>query len=85
VVELYLRGPRGDGAPLHSLRGFQRLRLQPSQTKHVIFPLRPVQLSEVDRDGKTVFQAGDYSVFLGGAQPGQGAEIQGEFSIMRVN
>jgi beta-glucosidase len=85
VVELYLRGPQGEGAPLHSLRGFQRLSLQPSETKHVIFPLRPAQLSEVDRHGKTALQAGDYSVFLGGAQPGLGAEMEGAFTMMRVN
>jgi beta-glucosidase len=85
VVELYLRGPQGDRAPLHSLRGFQRLSLQPSETRHVVFPLPPAQLSEVDRDGKTAMQAGDYSVFLGGAQPGQGAEMEGAFTITRAN
>jgi beta-glucosidase len=85
VVELYLRGPQGDGAPLRSLRGFQRLSLHPGQTRHVLFTLRPVQLSEVDRDGKTEMQAGTYSVSLGGAQPGQGAQVEGEFAITRLN
>lgn len=28
--------------------------------------LQPAQLSEVDQDGKTAMQPGDYSVFLGG-------------------
>jgi beta-glucosidase len=84
VVELYLRGPQGSGAPLHSLRGFQRLTLQPGETTHVLFPLQPAQLSEVDRDGKTAMQAGNYSVFLGGAQPGQGAEMEGKFTITRL-
>jgi beta-glucosidase len=84
VVELYLRGPQGSGAPLHSLRGFQRLTLQPGETRHVLFPLQPAQLSEVDRDGKTAMHAGNYSVFLGGAQPGQGAEMEGEFTITRL-
>ena len=83
VVELYLRGPQGGGAPLRSLRGFQRLTLQPGETRHVLFPLQPAQLSEVDRDGKTAMQAGNYSVFLGGAQPGQGADMEGEFTITR--
>ena len=35
VVELYLSGPQGEGAPLRSLRGFQRATLQPGETKHV--------------------------------------------------
>jgi hypothetical protein len=51
----------------------------------VLFTLRPVQLSEVDRDGKTEMQAGTYSVSLGGAQPGQGAQVEGEFAITRLN
>jgi hypothetical protein len=50
----------------------------------VLFPLQPAQLSEVDRDGKTAMHAGNYSVFLGGAQPGQGAEMEGEFTITRL-
>jgi beta-glucosidase len=83
VVELYLRGPHGSGAPLHSLRGFQRLSLQAGETKRVRVTLQPAQLIEVDRDGKTEMQAGNYSVFLGGAQPNQGAEVEGEFAITR--
>ncbi len=81
VVELYLRGPQGDGAPLHSLRGFQRLTLQPGETSHVRVALQPAQLSEVDRDGKTAMQPGNYVVSVGGAQPGQGGEMEGDFSI----
>ena len=51
VVELYLRGPQGEGAPLRSLRGFQRATLQPGETKHVVIKLDPAQLSEVDQTG----------------------------------
>ena len=85
VVELYLRGPQGNGAPLHSLRGFQRITLQPGETSHVRVALQPAQLSEVDRDGKTAMQVGNYTVFVGGAQPGQGAEMEGQFDITSTN
>ncbi len=81
VAELYLRGPQEGGEPLRSLRAFQRVKLQAGETTHVVFTLQPAQLSEVDHDGKTAMQPGDYSIFLGGGQPGQGAGVEGQFAI----
>ncbi|MGB8536408.1 MAG: glycoside hydrolase family 3 C-terminal domain-containing protein [Acidobacteriaceae bacterium] len=81
VVELYLRGLQAGGEPLRSLRAFQRVRLQPGETHHVLFTLQPAQLSEVDHDGKTAMQPGDYAIFLGGGQPGQAAGVEGQFAI----
>jgi len=81
VAELYLRGPQEGGEPLRSLRAFQRVKLQAGETTHVLFTLQPAQLSEVDHDGKTAMQAGDYTIFLGGGQPGQGAGVEGQFAI----
>jgi len=81
VIELYLRGPQGEGAPLRSLRGFQRATLQPGETKHVVIKLDPAQLSEVDKDGIRAMQPGSYSIFLGGGQPSQGAGVEGQFDV----
>jgi beta-glucosidase len=81
VVELYLRGPQAGGEPLRSLRAFQRVKLQAGQTRHVLFTLQPPQLSEVDHDGKTAMQPGDYTIFLGGGQPSQAAGVEGQFAI----
>ncbi|HET6217948.1 MAG TPA: glycoside hydrolase family 3 C-terminal domain-containing protein, partial [Acidobacteriaceae bacterium] len=81
VAELYLRGSQTGGAPLRSLRAFQRVKLQAGETTHVRFTLQPAQLSEVDHDGKTAMQPGDYTIFLGGAQPSQGAGVEGQFTI----
>jgi beta-glucosidase len=81
VAELYLRGPQTGGAPLRSLRAFQRVKLQAGETSHVRFTLQPAQLSEVDHDGKTAMQPGDYTIFLGGGQPSQGAGVVGQFTI----
>jgi beta-glucosidase len=47
----------------------------------VRFTLQPVQLSEVDHDGKTAMQPGDYTIFLGGGQPSKGAGVVGQFTI----
>ncbi|HTZ59400.1 MAG TPA: glycoside hydrolase family 3 C-terminal domain-containing protein [Acidobacteriaceae bacterium] len=81
VVELYLRGPQTEGAPLRSLRGFQRVILDRGETKHVSFTLTPEGLSEVDRDGRLAMGPGDYTIFLGGGQPGQSAGVEGRFVI----
>jgi beta-glucosidase len=81
VVELYLRGPQAGGEPLRSLRAFQRVKLRAGETNHVRFTLQPAQLSEVDHDGKTAMQPGDYTVFLGGGQPSQGTGVEGKFAI----
>jgi len=83
VVELYLRGPQAGGEPLRSLRAFQRVKLQAGETTHVLFTLQPAQLSEVDHDGKTAMQPGEYTIFLGGGQPSQGAGVEGKFAISR--
>ena len=81
VVELYLRGPQAGGEPLRSLRAFQRVKLEAGETHHVLFTLQPAQLSEVDHDGKTAMQPGDYTIFLGGGQPAQAAGVEGQFAI----
>jgi beta-glucosidase len=81
VVELYLRGPQAGGAPLRTLRSIDRVNLQPGETRHVAFTLDPARLSEVDEAGTTAMQAGSYTIFVGGGQPGQGAGVQGQFSI----
>ncbi len=81
VVELYLRGPQTGGAPLRSLRGFQRLTLQAGGTKHVLFTLQPAQLSEVDQNGIRAMQPGSYTIFLGGGQPSKGTGVEGQFAI----
>ena len=81
VLELYLRGPQTGGAPQRSLRSFDRVILQPGEKKHVSFALDPAQLSEVDAAGVTAMEAGEYTVFLGGGQPGHAAGVQGAFTI----
>jgi beta-glucosidase len=81
VVECYLRGPQSGGAPLRALRSFDRVHLHPGETKHVAFTLDPARLSEVDQDGVRAVEAGSYTIFLGGGQPGQAAGAEGQFAI----
>ena len=90
VAELYLEFPSEPGAPHRALRGFQRLHLAPGETQHVTYTLKARDLSMVDDKGEHVVAAGEYNVFVGGAQPSDAPagvraklEITGEFKLPR--
>jgi beta-glucosidase len=74
VAELYLEYSPQPGAPRRALKAFTRLHLQPSQTRHVTFTLDPRALSLVTEGGDHEIEPGPYTVFVGGRQPGEGAE-----------
>ena len=71
VVQLYTRDQRAS-VPVshHSLRGFCRVSLKPRQTKRVEFELASSAFALVDNDGRRVLEPGDFTIFLGGGQPG---------------
>jgi beta-glucosidase len=62
VVELYVR-TKGDGAPLHSLAGFQRIALQSKERTTVQFTIKPKHT-----------RASEIEIFVGGKQPGSNSE-----------
>jgi beta-glucosidase len=74
VAELYVTPPAGDDAPLRTLEGFERIHLKAGELRHVRLELSPRQLSTVSADGVRSMRAGSYGLYLGGAQPVQGAE-----------
>jgi beta-glucosidase len=81
VVELYLTPPQTPLSPIHELEGFARVHLMPGETQRVHFTLHPRQLSVVDAEGNRSVQPGEYSVFVGGAQPAPDAGVAETFSI----
>lgn len=82
VAQLYLKFPEVEGAPRKALRGFQRVHLNPGETRHVIFELKPRDLSMVTKDGDPTIASGKHQLFVGGGQPDTGAETQQvEFEI----
>jgi beta-glucosidase len=90
VVELYLQYPPSASAPIRALKGFQRVHVLPSETKHVRFRLGPRDLSQVTEKGEHIVLPGRYSVSVGGRQPGEGRghalsyfEITGEAKLPR--
>jgi beta-glucosidase len=73
VAQLYLVPPASGNAglsPKLQLEGYQRVFLNPGESRHLTFALTPRDLSEVDGQGVRSVQPGTYSIAIGGAQPG---------------
>ena len=73
VAQLYLKFPPIEGAPLIALRGFERIHLEPGESRRVAFQLSPRDLSMVSKGGDPILAEGSYTVFVGGGQPETGA------------
>ncbi|MBB6251162.1 glycoside hydrolase family 3 protein [Nitrospirillum iridis] len=69
VVQLYVTPPSTPLAPRRQLVGFQRVRLEPGESKRVTFQVQPRDISAVDAAGNRAVEAGRYRIFVGGGQP----------------
>jgi beta-glucosidase len=82
VAELYLEFPSLPGAPARALRGFARVHVPAGETRHVSYTLNPRDLSMVNEQGEHVVAPGDYTVFVGGSQPGDAAKgVEGKLTV----
>ncbi len=81
VAELYLTPPQNDLAPRQQLAAFERVPLEPGETKHVRFTLQPRQMSVVDAQGHRAIAAGEYTLSIGGGQPGSTSNVFSKFAI----
>jgi beta-glucosidase len=70
VVQLYLSN---NGAavpvPIHSLKGFRRIHLEPGEAKSIEFILPPDAFSVITNDNKREVLPGNFDVFVGGGLP----------------
>ncbi len=73
VVQVYLKFPDVKGAPKIALRSFERIHLEPSASKKVHIHLNPRDLGMVTELGSPTIAEGDYSLSVGGGQPGTGS------------
>jgi beta-glucosidase len=74
VVQCYLSNLDAPvRVPLHELRGFQRVRLWPGETRTVVFTLSPDSRRVVDEEGAWLPGTGEFRVTVGGASPGRRA------------
>jgi beta-glucosidase len=69
VSELYLVPPQSAISAKLALAGFQRLHLNPGETRHLTFTLDPRTLSQVDQKGTRAVTPGNYKLSLGSSQP----------------
>ena len=79
IVQLYIR-IRGASVeePVRVLEGFQRVTLQPGESKKVTFPLGFQELSFINTKSQRVVEPADYTVFIGGSSNAtQSADFQG--------
>ena len=70
VVQLYTihKSPVLE-SPNCSLRGFQRITLEPDASQEVEFILGQEDLMMVNNDGEKVLESGEYEITVGGGQP----------------
>ncbi|UWZ86098.1 glycoside hydrolase family 3 C-terminal domain-containing protein [Occallatibacter riparius] len=73
VAQLYLTFPSVPGAPIRALRAFKRVHLEAGESQKVHFDLKPRDLGMVSEAGDPLVSAGEYTVTIGGGQPGTDA------------
>ena len=81
VVEAFVKTPQ-KGGPIRSLAGFERVRLEPGESREVTLTMDPRALSSVDEKGDRAVLAGQYRLSVGSAQPGEtGQKSEAEFTV----
>ncbi|MBO9713260.1 MAG: glycoside hydrolase family 3 C-terminal domain-containing protein [Sphingomonas sp.] len=73
VAQLYLSTAGREGAPIRSLKGYDRVHLEPGKSAVVRFHLSPRDMALADKDGVMRIAPADYRLWVGGGQPGTGA------------
>ncbi|MBM7582919.1 beta-glucosidase [Caldicoprobacter guelmensis] len=89
VVQLYLKDLEASvDVPIHELKGFSRIKLQPGESTTVTFTLTPRQMALIDDDGRCILEPGRFRVMVGGRQPDKRSEalaktpiLVGEFEV----
>jgi len=82
VIQAYLTYPQQPSAPVHALKGFQRVHLAPNEETTVTFTLSSRDLALVGEDGTYRVTPGMYELWVGGGQPGTtAAGASGSFTI----
>ena len=76
VVEIYLTQPKQFETPLRVLAGFKRIHVGPGQTAHVAITVDPRAIAQVDDKGNRVVVPGEYTIYVGGTQPGESPSVQ---------
>ncbi|MBQ7906932.1 MAG: glycoside hydrolase family 3 C-terminal domain-containing protein [Clostridia bacterium] len=68
ILQVYVKAKR-EGAPLYSLKHFERVELRANEDKTVSFKLDPSAFALANENGEFVIERGEYSLFIGFNQP----------------
>ena len=80
VVQLYLRDDYSSVITYEEvLRGFERVRVNPGETKTVCFAVTPEHLELYDRNGNWTVEAGTFTVYIGASS--DDTRLEGSFTI----
>jgi beta-glucosidase len=68
IAQLYLNDVFTTlSTPVKTLKGFARVKLEAGETRSIQFELPYSELAFFGRDGKPVFEAGEFQVLVGGS------------------
>jgi beta-glucosidase len=71
VVQLYVTDLEASvDMPISSLKGFQRVYLEPGESKQVSFRVNEKMLQMVNEEGKFILEPGEFRISIGGSSPG---------------
>ncbi|MDH7912899.1 glycoside hydrolase family 3 protein [Winogradskyella sp. SYSU M77433] len=71
VVQVYITDEKASTPrPIRQLVGFDRIHLKPNESKSVNFTITPRQLSIINKETKRVIEKGNFTLYVGGEQPG---------------
>jgi beta-glucosidase len=80
VVQLYIRDVLGSVArPVMELRGFERVRLDPGQSRQLTFALGPADLRMLDEQMKWIVEPGVFRVMVGASS--EDIRLRGQFVV----
>ena len=80
IVQCYVRNQGASlEQPVRSLKGFERVRLKPGESKQVTFNLGFAELSFFNNEGRAVIEPTEYTVWVGGSSK---ADLHDEFKIV---
>jgi len=83
VVQLYLKDLEASvDVPIHELKGFSRVKLQPGQSTTVTFTLTPRQMALIDNEGRCILEPGKFRVMVGGRQPDKRSQALAKTQIL---
>ncbi len=75
VVQVYIQDLEASvKVPRWSLQEFERVTLEPSESKTIQFKIKPRQLAIINEEGKRVLEPGSFRVYIGGSQPDEVSE-----------